>query len=636
MSRHAKLSSGESSLSAGSSRGLESGNVVPSAEGGHSLRCEAAVFLSSPSTSSAASSMSADIATPRLQITSTAESVVLRPVSPDGARFAADVSSSAKPLERGSLDLDKSLRDVVADNLILNRIPTDGRGLDTRAESFLGCSGAGIKVQFQNHDVGSAEEPPDFIVRKDGTVELLSQSVLEGKATIVVQVEREFGRLKPADAQEAALDELTRYLSGRLRAEHPELAKQVRLDDPQRLISDDTRKDFAPPLPELEYLPEPTRRQIEDLSRFRGGGGGSMPRRDADEYFPRRDVPREANESERLAAMKDVVAGFAGRDDKNPYEQVQKRERGMAIGRYGFTYNMFADWLGSLDLEAMEELERKGKLPKGTCSRLRKMKDSVYANKKDPAAKLDPFLDKLRDARSPSEFTAGELKQNFPKEVQELAASATIGKLALQTLNTDGSIDTGKIALAMHLGRLPDQSDLVRPEYRAMMETARQSYQIAERRQMSPDSSGPIDWTDVNGRTLASARNAVGHVMWRDFASVVEGGRLGCAASVSEVLEQTGIRGIKSALVTDFASQAMRRGYERLPLSQGRPGDIVYGVEPGGGGGGGSAHIGVIGAGGAVYHNRSRSGRWSEDRLASVFNQGRFGRNLWVLRAPQA
>lgn len=467
-------------------------------------------------------------------------------------------------------------------------------------------------------------------------MELLNQQVLDGKTNIIVQVEREPGALKPSDAQQTAVDELTRYLSARLRAEHPELAKGIKLDDPQRLVSADTRKDFAPALPELDNLPDPARRQIEDMNRFRGGGGGSMPRSDADEYFPRRDVPREPNESERLAAMKDVVAGFASRDDKHPYEHVQKRERGLAAGRYGFTYNMFADWLGSVDLEAMEELERKGKLPKGTCARLRKMKDSIDANKKDPTAKLDPFLEKLKDSKSPSDLTASELKQNFPKEVQELAASATIGKFAWQTLNSDGSIDTGKVALSMHLGRVPDQFDLARPEYRSMMDAARQSYQIAERRQMSPDSNAPIDWTDVNGRTLASAQSAVGRVMWGDFASVVKGGRLGCAASVSEVLEQTGIRGIKSALVTDFASQAMRRGYERLPLSQGRPGDIVYGVEPGGGGGGGSAHIGIVGSGGAVYHNRSSSGRWGEDRLASVFNRGRFGSQLWVLRAPQA
>lgn len=636
MSRHAKLSSGESSSSAGSSRGLESGNAVSSSEGGHSLRSEAAVFLSSPSASSSSSSSSIEAATPRLQITSTAESVVLRPVSLDGGRFALDASSAfARPVERGSLDSNKSLRDVVADNHILNRIPTDGT-VEPGTESFTPGNGAGIKVLFQNHDAGSPREQPDFIVRKDGTVELLNQSVLEGKSNITVQVERDPGQLQPVEAQQVAVDELTRYLTARLKAEHPDLANEVKLDDPQRLVSADTRRDLAPALPELDNLPSPARRQIEDMNRFRGGGGGSMPRRDADDYFPQRDVPRQANESERLAAMKDVVAGFASRDDKHPYEHVQKRERGMAVGRYGFTYNMFADWLGSLDLEAMEELERKGKLPKGTCSRLRKMKDSIEANKKDPSAKLDPFLEKLRDARSPSDLTSAEIKQNFPKEVQELAASATIGKFALQTLNADGSIDTGKVALSMHLGRVPDQSDLARPEYRSMMEAARQSYQIAERRQMAPDSNAPIDWTDVNGRTLASAQNAVGHVMWRDFASVVEGGRLGCAASVSEVLEQTGIRGIKSALVTDFASQAMHRGYERLPLSEGRPGDIVYGVEPGGGGGGGSAHIGIVGPGGAVYHNRSRSGRWSEDRLASVFNQGRFGGNLWVLRAPQA
>lgn len=639
MSRHAKLSSGESSLSTGSSRGLESGSGSSGSDGAHSLRSEAAVFLSSPSVTSSSGAGSDAGAIPRVQIGSGSESVSLKQAPLDAAPMSSDASRSAlsAPIQKNSLDTQKSLKDIVADNVIVNKISGDSSAgrIERLPETLPTQDGAGIKVLFQSHDSGDAQQKPDLIVRRDGTVEVHSQLALEGKKDLLVQVEREVGQLKPTEAQQTAVDELTRYLTGRLKAEHPELANNIKLDDPQRLVSPESRQDLPPALPELDRLPDNARRQIEDMNRFRGGGGGSMPRQDADDYFPRRDVPREPNESEKLAAMKDVVAGFASRGDKHPYEHVQKRENGLAVGRYGFNYNMFADWLCSVDLDAMEEMERQGKLPKGTCAKLRKMKGSIEANKKDPSAKLDPFLEKLKSG-NPGELTAAEIKAHFPKEAQELAASAMVGKFALQSLNGDGSIDTGKVALSMQLGRVPDQAEMARPEYRQFMDAARQAYQIAERRQMAPGTDGPIDWTDVNGRTLATAQNSVGKVMWGDFASDVKGGRLGCAASVSEVLEQTGIRGIKSALVTDFARQAVRRGYERLPLSQGRPGDIVYGVEPGGGNGGGDAHIGVVGANGLVYHNRSSTGRWSEDSLGRVFNRGRFGNNLWVLRAPQA
>lgn len=134
--------------------------------------------------------------------------------------------------------------------------------------------------------------------------------------------------------------------------------------------------------------------------------------------------------------------------------------------------------------------------------------------------------------------------------------------------------------------------------------------------------------------TLSMARASVGRVLWGDFASVVRGGRLGCAASVSEILQESGIKGIRSAGVSDLVSQARKHGYERLPISQARPGDIVYGTEPGGGGGGGTSHVGIVGEHGKVYHNKSSTGRWTEDRLSRVFSSRRFGSNLWVLRAP--
>lgn len=161
MSRHTKLSGGESSSFAGSSRGLESGSSVSSGEGGYALRSEAAVFLSSPSTPS-----SPEISTPALQISSTAESVVLRAALFDGGQCEASPRSATAPLERGSLDSSRSLRDILADNVIANCIDADKCG-ERGSESF--AAGAGIKVEFQQHDGGTSKaQHPDFVVRKDG------------------------------------------------------------------------------------------------------------------------------------------------------------------------------------------------------------------------------------------------------------------------------------------------------------------------------------------------------------------------------------------------------------------------------------------------------------------------------------
>lgn len=141
-----------------------------------------------------------------------------------------------------------------------------------------------------------------------------------------------------------------------------------------------------------------------------------------------------------------------------------------------------------------------------------------------------------------------------------------------------------------------------------------------------------------NAKILHHARKSVDRRLWAqsDFANSVKGGRLGCAASVSEVLQMSGYEYANSAGVGPLVDILKQQGWTQIPLDRAQPGDVVYGGKPGTRwwAGGGNAHIGVVGEDGQVFHNSSGRKRWVQDDLTSVFNKKRFGDNRWVLRPP--
>jgi hypothetical protein len=133
---------------------------------------------------------------------------------------------------------------------------------------------------------------------------------------------------------------------------------------------------------------------------------------------------------------------------------------------------------------------------------------------------------------------------------------------------------------------------------------------------------------------LKNAIDGLGQALWSltPFKHSVRGGRLGCAASVSEVLQRSGYRYANHAGVGGLESQLMRNGWRKAPLSAAAPGDVVVvGRSRGWRAGGGSAHVGIVGENGSVYHNSSSRGQWIKDNL-----QARFGRGMetFVLKPP--
>lgn len=152
------------------------------------------------------------------------------------------------------------------------------------------------------------------------------------------------------------------------------------------------------------------------------------------------------------------------------------------------------------------------------------------------------------------------------------------------------------------------------------------------------DDLRPRDRTEDEARILDIAKNSVNKRLWAssDFAKQVKGGRLGCAASVSEVLKAAGYRYANSAGVGNMVDILQKNGWTKVPLSESQPGDVVYGGKPGTRWweGGGNAHIGVVGENGQVFHNSSGRKHWVQDNLNTVFNTKRFGNQRYALRPP--
>ncbi len=115
-----------------------------------------------------------------------------------------------------------------------------------------------------------------------------------------------------------------------------------------------------------------------------------------------------------------------------------------------------------------------------------------------------------------------------------------------------------------------------------------------------------------------------------------EGGYLGCAATVSELLQDAGVKISGSASVYGVVDQLSALGWQRIKISdknQFRPGDVVFGVR------GSHGHIGIISQ---VTENRvmvcdnsSSAGKLKERTIesgGSFTPHGRFAGSLYVMR----
>ncbi len=146
-------------------------------------------------------------------------------------------------------------------------------------------------------------------------------------------------------------------------------------------------------------------------------------------------------------------------------------------------------------------------------------------------------------------------------------------------------------------------------------------------------------------KILASAKDSLGKEMWKVGFGLSEG-RLGCAASVSNVLKKAEINGVYSPVTKKMRQQiingrlpvtelVLKDGGDR-PIDDGKistvakPGDVVVAFMhplPGADVGPG-AHCGVIGESGTVFTNDWNNGIWSQGSIHTFFDSYKYIRLL--------
>lgn len=111
------------------------------------------------------------------------------------------------------------------------------------------------------------------------------------------------------------------------------------------------------------------------------------------------------------------------------------------------------------------------------------------------------------------------------------------------------------------------------------------------------------------------SESALGSSLWAEtrHAGVCEGGNLGCAASVSKVLQEGGYGYADSAGVLELARQLGAKQWTESGVDGAQPGDVIYSD-----GGGSRQHIGIVGKDEngelVIYNNHSSDGRWHKDK----------------------
>ncbi len=146
-------------------------------------------------------------------------------------------------------------------------------------------------------------------------------------------------------------------------------------------------------------------------------------------------------------------------------------------------------------------------------------------------------------------------------------------------------------------------------------------------------------FSSLPSKLISIARNNLGRPVWAftKFASVCQFGYLGCAATVSKLLQEAGLNIKGSASVSALVGELDNLGWHKIRISdknQFQVGDIVYGLN------GSHAHIGIITVADKdkvlVCDNSSSSGILKERSIesgGSFTPEGRFAGNLYVMRA---
>jgi hypothetical protein len=396
-----------------------------------------------------------------------------------GPGYAVDapaaVPAKAKETTTHKLDSTKSLTELAASGAIVDKAPktTDQMAVPKNTDTAT----PKITIEMQN-----LEKPSDaqFVIKENGQIEMHGDPEKLKSKTINVVLERQEGQLNPTDAQSKAANELTTYLSERVKAQLPPAEKNnVVLDDQADVVSPTVQhaQHLRAPHSLSNMTPE-TQRSVQDMHRFNGSDGVDMPHASTENMgsFGTRNVPRMRGESERQMGIKEAIAGLWKPDRDHPYETIRRHpDGGFRVGRYGFSghqLNGFLDGLGNPpDPALIDKLIAEGKLPKEYGEEL---KDPKFVDE------LKGFADKLDKGVDPGK---GELQKLLPNMAQEAIASTTIDQLKQKVGDNPGSIVAGALS-----GKAPDQvtqQDITSPSGSQLVQAGQQMFDVATSRQIS-------------------------------------------------------------------------------------------------------------------------------------------------------
>jgi hypothetical protein len=552
-----------------------------------------------------------------------------------------------------------------------------------------------ITVVYENKHHDAHDPKPNYIVKKDGSISVLHNP--EGPphdANVVIQVARDDKQIgAPGKTQQKAVDDLVEYQGARIidkfgssLKEIPTLhgkLKQVEIADSQNLVSDKVEQKFGDKLaPDVSRLAPPAvpvdvKHTSDVMNRVRGSHGHiTIPRESApgrhagdaspagvDQMIPPRSVPQNPKEANSVAAAKDAAAALFSPERAHPYQTIRENtDHSYRVGRYGlnqgFTMLGLAEMMG-VDLGNPPDLsklqaymrEHPQALEKAIQSYAHKVNqdaDRAHLAPNDPvresAKSLTHFAKSLENPQFQGDFvkflsdmngagqaiTQDRLNKFLPKELQELVAEKGINHEAKllgenpTKLSGDGA---GKVSLAFLLGRTPTAADLDNSQYTDYTRAGSNMFKLAESRMQS---LGDITVSDAQGKIMAAADRSVGQAMWQKY---LNGGRLGCAASVSAVLNEAGFSYANAVSVSALQDQLVAHGWTVSTTP--KAGDVVCGYRrPKGSGAGGYAHTGIVGTEG-TWDNHSSSKVWSHDPL-SAWNTHAYRAGVVFLRPPAA
>lgn len=550
---------------------------------------------------------------------------VVKPESP-----AAHVTVA--PLKEGALTSKKSLDELTRAGVIgdARRAPGVSDAALPEGRPITSFEKPKIEVGFSD-SLQQQGKKPDMVIKPDGQVVMLNNPEKSSNGSVTVGLERENGNVQPTEAQQKAVAQLYQYLDARLKEQNPALAQDgVSLDNSQGLVPEAVAKAAHAKRGSEAPMPDGASEQAaHNFNRMNGGGRGQLSRGDVGEMFPGRDFDSRKGKVDGVEVMKDVVSSLNG--SKGDHNSIGfRRGRGAAVGPYGLTGDQFSSWLSGVNLDDIAEQERQGKVPPGTTERMRKMKEQLSRGE------TPDLIKKMKSAdANMTDADKKDILGTFGKGVQEMAATSLINKYSTEINSQNGGkeLDPGKIALAMQLGHVPTAQELNSPDSQDYMKAANKAWQVAAA--ASRFGADGVAYGN-NGDIVQASMAADGHAKWGRFAASVNGGRLGCAASVSQVLNEAGVHVTPDAGAYSLQSQLRHKGWTPVAINQARPGDVVYGGYGNAANGGGNAHIGIYEGNGLIGANSSSRGVWkSHQSLMGVFGRFARGGELFALRPPE-